>query len=104
MNAIAALKAKRAALVAWLDAHLVDDWRGFMRRYSVRLAGAVATLTATVLQYQTVALSILGSLPANSIARLLLAIALGVLVFIIPTLAVLWKQPPAPPKGPTGAP
>lgn len=80
----------------WLSSRLSDDWRNareLFKRYSVRLAAAVAVLSGLAVQQQSLIINLLAQLPANSWARLPIALGAFVLVFGVPTLAVLWKQP-----------
>lgn len=82
----------------WLTSRISDDWRSLktlFKRYSVRLAAAVATLTGIALQQQSLIINLLAQLPTNSWARLPIVLLVMVLVFGVPTLAVLWKQPEA---------
>ena len=77
----------------WLMERLViDHWSEAFKRYSVRLAGAAGTLALLLTANQNLALSLLSILPANSFLRLVCAVSIGIVVFIVPTLAVLWKQ------------
>lgn len=77
----------------WLTQRLVDDWRkSALKRYSVRLALAAGTLSALITGNQNIALTLLSVLPANSFLRLVCAVSIGLVVFVVPTIAVLWKQ------------
>lgn len=78
---------------------VIDRWHEMWCRYSVRLAAATATLATLLIANQNLALSLLAYLPEKSFTRLLCAICIGVVVFVVPTLTVLWKQNSvAPPK------
>lgn len=82
----------------WLTSRISDDWRSLktlFKRYSVRLAAAVAALSGIALQQQSLIINLLAQLPTNSWARLPIVLLVMVLVFGVPTLAVLWKQPEA---------
>lgn len=73
---------------------LVDDWtRNWWRRWSVQLALAMSTLTVALLQNQGLVMSLLSYLPAKGPSRLLAVLGIALMVFIIPTITVLLKQP-----------
>jgi hypothetical protein len=86
------LKVARARVVQWLDTHLVPDWRKPLKRYSVKLAIAVGTITTAVVNNQGLILNLLGYLPEKGPSRLIAAIAVGCLAVIIPTALVLVRQ------------
>lgn len=86
------------AQVNWLTSRISDDWRSLgtlFKRYSVRLAAAVALLSGLATQQQGLILNLLAQLPANAWERVPITLVTMLLVFGVPTLAVLWKQPNA---------
>jgi len=84
-----------------MKVQFVDDCRGWWKRWSVQLAFAMATLTGLVLQNQSLVLSLLAYLPEKGPSRVLAVLGIAALVFAIPTITVLLKQPKLNNTGPT---
>lgn len=76
----------------WVEQRLVDGWRDWWKRWSVRLAAAAGTLSALLVANQALVLSLLSYLPKDGFARVLIAVSIGIVVFLVPTVAVLLKQ------------
>jgi hypothetical protein len=74
-----------------IEERFVGFWRIWYKLWSVRLAGAVGTLAAMVLGNKDLALSLINYLPEGA-PRIIIAVILGCVIFIIPTLTVLLKQ------------
>lgn len=85
-------------IIEAVEPHLVEDWRNWWKRWSVKLAAAIGVLSTLLVANQSFALSLLNALPAGGFARILVAVCVGIVVFVVPTLAVLLRQdkPDAP--------
>lgn len=80
--------------VTWLDmlkSHLIDDCRRWYKLASVWLAALAGALTAVIVANQGLALGLLAYLPGG-FWRTLVAVFIGFVVFVVPTITRLWKQ------------
>lgn len=72
---------------------VVDHWREAARLRSVQLAAFVGLLSTVVVANQGLALSLIGYLPTGW-PRIIVALLIGFLAFVVPTLTRLWQQKP----------
>lgn len=79
---------------------LIDEARHAWRMASVQLAAAAAILAGVLTANPSLALGLIAFIPPGPV-RYLIAGAVGLVVFALPTLARLWKQPGV--KGKTDA-
>lgn len=70
---------------------LIAEWRGAWRWWSVRIAGIAAIVAGVLTASPGLLLGLIGMLPQGR-WRTVSAIAVALVVFVIPTLARLWKQ------------
>lgn len=81
----------RPAVAAWIEAHFVAECRRWWKLASVWLAAISGALTAVIVANQDLALGLLTFLPGG-FWRTLIAVAIGFVVFVVPTITRLWKQ------------
>lgn len=74
-----------------IRSHLVADASRWWKLASVRLAAIAGALSAVVIANQGLALGLLGFLPTG-FWRTLVAVAIGCVVFVVPTITRLWNQ------------
>lgn len=71
---------------------LTDEARQFWRLWSVRLAAVAGVAAAVMAENPALLLGLLAHLPAGPM-RTMASIAIGLIVFAIPTLTRLLRQP-----------
>lgn len=75
----------------WLKDRLIADCSRWWKLASVWLAAAAGILSAVIVANQGLALGLIGYLPGGFM-RTLVAVSIGIVVFIVPTITRLWKQ------------
>ncbi|KPL67400.1 hypothetical protein SZ64_04335 [Erythrobacter sp. SG61-1L] len=70
---------------------LIDEAHSWWRFWSIRIAAIAAIVAGVLTAHPTLLLGLIGFLP-NGIWRTALAAGVSLVVFVIPTLARLWKQ------------
>lgn len=70
---------------------LIAEWRGAWRWWSVRIAGIAAIIAGVLTAHPSLLLGLIAMLPGG-VWRNVMAAGVGLVVFVIPTLARLWKQ------------
>jgi hypothetical protein len=75
----------------WLKDRLVADCSRWWKLASVWLAALAGALSAVIVANQGLALALIGYLPSG-FGRTLVAVAIGMVVFVVPTITRLWKQ------------
>lgn len=75
----------------WLKDRLTADCGRWWKLASVWLAGLAGVLSTVIVANQGLALGLLAYLPGG-FARTMVAVAIGMVVFIVPTITRLWKQ------------
>jgi hypothetical protein len=74
-----------------LEARMVNNCRLWWRRWSVWLAAVSGAITSVIVANQGLLISLLAYLPTGFF-RLLIAVSIGFVVFVVPTITVLLKQ------------
>ena len=71
---------------------LIDEARQAWKLWSVKLAAVTAILAAILASNQSIALGLIYFLPDGPL-RVVAAVGIGLVVFVIPTITRLAKQP-----------
>jgi hypothetical protein len=77
--------------MTWLTKRLIDDWKRCWRFASVWLAAVAGALSAVIVANPGLALGLLPYLPTG-FWRGVVAVAIGMVVFVVPTITRLWQQ------------
>lgn len=80
-------------MIAWLDAHLIPDWRKALRLASVKLALVVATISGVTVQTWPYIVQVLPYLPAGWL-RTALSIGVVIAIALGAVGTRLWQQKP----------
>jgi len=79
-------------MIEWLDKHLVEGWRTAWRMASIRLAAAISALVTLLSSNPDLLLGIINFMPADPVARALMAVGVGLITFFGPSALRLWRQ------------
>ena len=77
----------------WLKQHLIADCGRWWKLASVWLAGLAGILSTVIVANQGLALALMNYLPTG-FWRTLVAVFIGMVVFVVPTITRLWQQKP----------
>lgn len=74
-----------------MSSWLIEEWRSAWRWWSVRIAGIAAIVAGVLTASPSLVLGLIGMLPQGP-WRTVMAVGVGTVVFVIPTLARIVKQ------------
>ena len=72
--------------------NLIKNFRQAWKLWSVRLAAVTAILATIIAANQSIALGLIYFLPPEGPLRTIVAVVIGIVVFVIPTVTRLMKQ------------
>lgn len=69
-----------------------EELKEWWRLYSVKLAAFVSAMSAVLTAQPELLIGLIGVIPVEPLPRLIMAVAVGIIVFLFPFLARVWPQ------------